>query len=757
MIQKGPETASGWRFFYTVILPISLGAIATIATVGSFIAWSTSRNDDDALLRQVNLVSHILHDQRGLVAQEQEEVATWDNAVKAVSGNLDLNFIKDNFGLGMYEYYGHDRSYLLDPKFRSVYAMRNGISADAAIFETERSALEPLAQRLREINWQGALNAYVNGASENVPSITDIVMIEGQPAIVSLMPVVSRNQNTQPAPGTEFIHITSQFLDAELAAELTDLLLLQGARFSINSEIPDTETAQTIRNNAGDPVAYFAWVPDRPGARLFAETAPAFGGVVTVAAIIIAILVLQLRRSITQLETGRAAAQYMALHDALTGLGNRVMFETSVTQGIKNLERGGDQLALLIIDLDRFKQVNDTLGHEAGDELIQQVAQRLQPLVRNTDTIARIGGDEFAIVAGTIGSDEHISVLCNRIVKSIRRPFDLRAGQAFVGASIGVSLADDPHVDRVELTRKADIALYEAKSGGRNQYRIFEEHMNVVVQRRQTIEDDLRKALRTDDQLDVAFEPLVREENDEVFGVEAKIVWHHPEIGNIPADTFLPVAESCGLIEIIGDFVLHRACEAGAKTPDQITSVHAFPPQLRNPNFFNKVFSIIEDTGMNPNNLELQIEEKMLSPVEETAHTALRKLRQAGVSIALSNFGTGFTSLRLLQQFQVDRIKIDRSFISELAQSPDPEAITHAVVWLARAIGVEVSADGVDTLEQKKFLARMGCMSFQGNLFSPEGQASWLRVAANLEKNLARKPDTDTPTIDIEMWDNTGS
>lgn len=753
MADKKQKT-SGLRFFYSAVLPISLAVIVVFAIIGSFFIWSSSRNDDEAVSRQVRLVSNILNDERSRITKEHEDVASWKSAVKAVTGEPDLEFIGSNLGIGMHEFFGHDRAYLIDPSLDPIYAMREGVNARPDIYETERETLEPLVRRLREINWQGAFDAYVNGASDQVPNINDIVQIEGQPAIVSIMPIISDTADIEQTAGAEFIHITAEFLDAELAAELTGLLLLEQARFDIDASAQPSEVNLAFRNNAGIPQAYFFWQPNYPGAELVKEMAPAFAVAIAFVAIIIVVLTFRLRHTTRALEAERAEAQHLAYHDPLTGLANRTKFDICIEEAIKTVEPfGTEDVALLVLDLDRFKQVNDTLGHAAGDELIRQVAARLKPLVRSTDTIARLGGDEFAIIAGKVESLEDIAALCNRILTNIRKPFDLDAGHAFVGVSIGVAIATNAQIAGTELAREADIALYAAKDGGRNRFRIFEESMNEAVQKRQHLEDDLRAALRTDDQLTVRFDPLVREDGNEIIGVEANIVWRHPKRGIVALEEFMPIAESCGLIEIIGEHVLHEACLAGARSPGQLMAVRIYPPQLHNPNFFDKVFSILDKTGMRPQDLEIEIDEKMMVIGEEIANSSLRKLRQAGIRIALNDFGTGFTSLRLLQQFQVDRIKIDSGFIAELAQSPDPEAITHAVVWLARAIGVEVSAAGVNSVEQKQFLARMGCMSFQGDLFSPEGQADWLRLTSNMEATAEGNAKNTKPLDDIEIWD----
>lgn len=750
------KSSSGWRFFYRVALPISLAAVGVFAVIGGFFLWTSARNDEEAVSRQIRLVSHILNDEQHRITKEQEDVASWKSAVKAVTGELDYEFISTNLGVGMYEFFGHDRSYLLDPSLEPVYAMRDGVSVGPSNYAAEEPALAPLVSQLRQINWQGAFDAYVNGASDQVPNVNEIVQIEGQPAIVSIMPIISEKTDLPQRAGWEFIHITAEFLDAELAAELTSLLLLDGARFDVDATVQKGEASLAFRDTAGNAQAYFFWQPNYPGAELVAETAPIFAGSIAFATLIIAILTLRLHNTTKELEAGRAEAQYVAYHDALTGLGNRALFDLSIEDAIKKTNpHTNPHVALLVLDLDRFKQVNDTLGHGAGDELIKQVADRLRPLVRGTDTIARIGGDEFAIIASEVQTRDDIAALCSRILASIRKPFDLEAGQAFVGVSIGVAMTSSQSTQGTELTREADIALYAAKDGGRNRFRIFEETMSDVVQERQKLEDDLRAALRTDDQLTVKFDPLVRENGNEIIGVEANIVWQHPKHGRVPIEEFMPIAESCGLIEIIGEFVLEEACRSGAKSPGQLMAVRVYPAQLHNPNFFDRVFSILTKTGMQPSDLELEIGEKMLAVGEEIANDTLKKFRQAGVRIALNDFGTGFTSLRLLQQFQVDRIKIDSSFIAELAQSPDPEAITHAVVWLARAIGVEVSADGINSVEQKEFLARMGCMSFQGELYSPEGQAEWLRYTTNSGKPTEADMLERERLKDIEVWDET--
>ncbi len=744
-----------WRFSYRVLLPIVFIVIITLATFGAFMIWTASRTDEASISRQIRLVSHIIEQQKTLIKKEQEDVAAWDKAVDAVQDPLDMEWIEENLGKGMREYFGHDRTFLLDPELKAVYAMKDGKSVEPELFEKSREELEPITKRLREINWQGAFDAYTYGHTPYVPNIVEVTIVEGKPAIVSQMPIISNKSVRGQIAGKEYIHISVEFLDDELALEFYETLLLKGGYFSTSLNVPKGETSIAIKNLDGQVITNFLFQPDHPGADMFAEIAPALIGVALFASIVIAMLVLRLHQTTKNLEREREEAQHLAYHDALTGLGNRAKFEVSLLHSIENIKNNNDKVALLILDLDRFKLVNDTLGHQAGDELIREVAARLQPLVRSSDIITRLGGDEFAIIINSVISTSDVEAVCARMVGAIHEPFNLQAGQAFVGVSIGVSIATNANISGEEITRQADIALYEAKENGKNQFVIFEDRMNEEVQYKQLIESELRKALIDKNQLQVKFEHLVRKNGSEIIGVEAKLVWNHPTLGTIESETFLSIAETSGLIEFLGEYLLSFACKAGAKTPSQIMAVRVFSAQLSNPNFKQTLFAIIDKTGINPNDLELEIDENTLTNACDKSIKNIKAFREAGIRIALGDFGTGFTSLRLLQEFQVDRIKISRSFIAQLAQSPDPEAITHAVVWLARAIGVEVTADGVECAEQKDFLARMGCMSFQGKLFSASSQHEWLQLVI---KNAKNNSSNDSQIDDrIEVWGDTSA
>jgi diguanylate cyclase (GGDEF)-like protein len=417
------------------------------------------------------------------------------------------------------------------------------------------------------------------------------------------------------------------------------------------------------------------------------------------------------------LELGRADAEYRAAHDALTDLPNRATFESVLGRVLTQRPTHDSRASVLMLDLDRFKQVNDTLGHRAGDDLIRAVGQRLGQLLGPQDSLARLGGDEFVIIhihaPGLAGPFD----LSRRIIDAIGKPFDIFGSEAFVGVSIGIATAEGGEADPYELARKADIALYEAKSTGRNRAVVFEEAMNEFLQNRKTIEAELRDALKRDDQLAVAFQPLYSSDG-QMVGAEALARWTHPRLGQISPALFVPVAEATGLIGQLGHFVMHAACAMGAKWPGHTFAVNISPVQLRDPAFPASVFAMLAQTGMRHEDLELEITEGILLEEGSIATEAIRLFRSSGIKIALDDFGTGYSSLNYLKRYPVDRIKIDRSFVSQLAPGSVSVAIVQAMVTLAHALDIEVTAEGVETSEQMKVLSDLRCNIFQGFLLS---------------------------------------
>jgi diguanylate cyclase (GGDEF)-like protein len=460
---------SNWQFSRKVMLPIIIAIVVTIGTVASFVTWSVGRTDDHALARQTRLLEQAMADQMAAILVGQEDLAAWDEAVAAVA-ERDLDWLNENIGPTAFDYYGQSRVYLLDANGKGVYAMRDGGQVPAKAVEPVRATLAPFIEQLHSLDNLAAIDAYNNFIGEAPPAVVDVALIEDRPAIVSVMPMLL-NIGTDFAPvGTEPLYVAVVLLDAALAGELEARYLFEGARFDTGPEISASEAAFAVRNTAGEAVAWFKWQPDRPGARILGDTLPALLGALLVAGAIIIALMRNLQRASSQLQAERAEAQHRAMHDPLTGLGNRALFRDRLDTALRNLPRGEPRLALLALDLDRFKQVNDTLGHEAGDELLRQVSSRITGALRPSDTLARLGGDEFAIIQPDIATHGDAGRLAQRIIDALQPPFHIAGTLAQIGVSIGVATAPDLAQTDAELVARADDALYQAKSGGRNRY-----------------------------------------------------------------------------------------------------------------------------------------------------------------------------------------------------------------------------------------------------------------------------------------------
>jgi diguanylate cyclase (GGDEF)-like protein len=714
---KAPFLAR-WRFQASVLAPVVLSLLLTAVTVLGFVLWSTSDLDQRSLQREFQLAEHILEEQTGTLPHDQQSVVIWDDSVEHTL-DFDFEWVNNNLGIWMYEYFGHNRTFVLDAGNRPIYAMSEGETADLALFREDEAIYSPMIAQLREHIRQGALDAYIAGETPDYPHVVDVVSIADAPAVVSVSPIATDSGDILQPRGTEPLHISVSFLDTISAAHLADDFLLSNARFSREVSNTVDDAVLPILSANGRIVGFFEWTPEYPGRVLLARTGPALAGAFAIAVVLVSLLLHRLWRSSSALESGRLQAQHQANHDMLTGLANRARFDDMLGRTLMTRRTMYEGVALLMLDLDRFKQVNDTLGHQSGDDLIRAVGQRLKALTGPNDTLARLGGDEFGIIHVAKGGLADHLALSQQIIDAVSKPFEIFGSEAFVGVSIGIVEIGESDADRREIARKADIALYEAKSTGRNRAVVYEEVMDELLQNRHTLEAELREALRRNDQLSVAFQPLFDRKTGAVSGAEALVRWNHPRLGKVSPAHFVPVAESTGLIEAMGEFVLRQACTMGARHPGRTIAVNISPAQLRNPRFAERLFDLLIETGMAPTDLELEITENILLDDEDVATASLRTFRGAGIRIALDDFGTGYSSLNYLKRYPVDCIKIDRSFVSQLEDGNVSVAIVQAMVTLAHALHIDVTAEGVETEEQKRILTQLGCNTFQGFLLSP--------------------------------------
>jgi diguanylate cyclase (GGDEF)-like protein/PAS domain S-box-containing protein len=421
---------------------------------------------------------------------------------------------------------------------------------------------------------------------------------------------------------------------------------------------------------------------------------------------------------ISELKQRERKIHHLAHHDALTGLANRVLFREKLETSIISSGASETMTAVLCLDLDRFKNVNDTLGHHVGDVLLQQVSKRIQSCLRGNDIASRLGGDEFAVIMPDVRNQDAPTSLAWRLLDVLAQPYTINDQTIVSGTSIGIALSSDESVNSESILKNADLALYRAKTDGRGTFRFFEEEMDAKAQARRLLEIELRAAIALN-QLEVHYQPLVDVYTAQMIGVEALVRWKHKTQGNITPAEFIPLAEETGLIVPIGMYVLKKACEDSAQWPKDIrVAVNISPAQFKEKDFVDQVKKIISDSGVSPYRLELEITESMLLRNTETNLAILHELKAMGIRISMDDFGTGYSSLGNLRSFPFDKIKIDKSFINDLNKTPDAAAIIRAVLSLGRSLGMTTTAEGVETRDQLAYLRAEGCLEVQGHYYA---------------------------------------
>jgi diguanylate cyclase (GGDEF)-like protein len=424
-------------------------------------------------------------------------------------------------------------------------------------------------------------------------------------------------------------------------------------------------------------------------------------------------------RDITERVRLEQELAHQAFHDSLTGLANQALFRDRVTQALNRASHRQTRLAVLFVDLDDFKTVNDSLGHTAGDALLVAVAGRLRDCLRATDTAARLGGDEFALLVEEVRSEADVTKLAERLIGTLNEPFTIAGREIVVGASVGIAF-DDTHVTTGQLLRNADIAMYTAKGGGKRRYEIFETEMHIAAVDRLEIEADLRRALDQRD-LTLQYQPIVAVGSGQVVGVEALVRWRHRERGVLPPSAFIPIAEETGLICELGRQVLVEACTQASRwqglrpqDPPLTVSVNLSPRQLQADDLVSHIIEALVVSGLDPSTLVLEITEGAMMHDTEAIIGRLDALKALGVKLAVDDFGTGYSSLSYLQRLPIDILKIDRTFIAMIEADDNKSALVQAIVSLARTLGLVPVAEGVETATQAEMLRRIGCDLAQG-------------------------------------------
>lgn len=707
-------------FLREVLVPLVAILLLTFVGAGAALFVGTSLTNTEARHQQQRMIEASFSQSLNEHLRQLRSLSRWGPFEQHLAEGNSSRWLDENIGLWLYEMFGHQLILVLDQQNQIVRVWREGqpVSApedDPLIGEVLQSPLVNDPARHDNADYARVTNRAAALAVGNI----------------------QRDDNALP----RFRLVSLKFLDDGYLAGLAERNQLQGLHFSDGTPQPRTGARYLLIAQAGEAVGYLNWIPSRPGAQMLRTIGPSTGLAVLAISLLCLYMVrrlwnssVNLSQSMLRLGASEAQAQHLAFHDVLTGLPNRALVEDRLTQALALATRHDQRVALLLIDLDRFKTINDTHGHHAGDELIIAVAQRLSRIVRASDTVGRIGGDEFIVVMPDVDNIGQVHSLAQRIIDELSEPFTLFGSDVWSGASIGLALAPKDGVDRLELMRKADIALYEAKSGGRGTYRQFERAMDESVRTRQTIAADLRTALHNHHGLEVWYQPLMDIGGQQMVGIEALLRWHHPARGLIAPGEFIAIAEETGLIIPLGEWVLAEACVTQQRFPELLVAVNVSPVQFRSTGFVERVMAIVSQNGGDPKRLELEITEGVLIEDEREARAIIVELRDAGFRIALDDFGTGYSSLNYLSNFPVDKIKIDRSFTQSLGVAENSVAIVESVVKLGHAMGLMVTAEGVETPGQMSALADAGCNQLQGYLFSQAVPADQL---AALMKTIA--------------------
>ncbi|MBV8849168.1 MAG: EAL domain-containing protein, partial [Methylobacteriaceae bacterium] len=582
-------------------------------------------------------------------------------------------------------------------------------------YEALRPALLPVLARYQERERQLLRGSLTN--ESNVPSVSPASTREGESFFVREGDRIDAVAIVPPPAGASrasaaMVGVAS--LDGMFLSRLIRKAGVGPIDVVANGADPGMRAVIDLTDVKGQSLAGLAWTPSQPGN----ERALWFAAIlVFFAALFAALVVYHSRRVARVLVESEARAQQLAGQDLLSGLPNRALFNQYLDAEIGRTQRTGSAFALFYLDLDRFKEINDSFGHDAGDRLIQASTQRVSTILRGGDRIARLGGDEFAILQTEVRSPRDCEKLAKRILQEMAQPFDLGDQKVFAAMSIGIALHPHDAQDSNELMRRADLALYRAKNEGRNRFCFFEQRMGEELRMRKTVEDELRAAIDRDE-LIAQYQPILSADGEKLVGVEALVRWRHPVHGLISPERFVGLAEDSGLILPLGEWMLRRACSDARRWPNLYVAVNVSPIQFRNSAFPTAVERILKETGMEPSRLELELTEGVLIKDADQAENAIIELRAKGVRLALDDFGIGYSSLIYLRRFAFDKIKIDKSFLQSMEMTGESAIILHSIVHLGRALGLTVTAEGIENEDQQRFLQALGCHELQGFLYS---------------------------------------
>lgn len=696
-----------------------LVAAAMAALLGAVILVA-ERVDESAVSREQELLKATLS---GIDTRIRSDLTgiTINESSLTESTPEQARWLHRHFGGRLYQGGLYDLAFVFGAQDNPIYSNIGGeLVSNLTKFDVDQKLIKLIGDVRTSYEGAIAIGDLLAAAGETIPPPAPVygsifTRIDNRPAIIAAVAASPLSMRGDSAVSISPIVAVVAFLDQHMVREIEHEMAITGIRVDQSQRAKEGELAFEVPMEGGETSAWLYWRANRPGSAILARIAPSLGVITLFFGFITLIVLRTMRKSTQELAISERRAVEMAYRDPLTGLANRVRLVETLKDQIPKLAPG-QKLGLFFLDLDGFKYINDTLGHPVGDELLAMVGERIEGILGSKGMTVRFGGDEFAVLAPISQTDE-IGRIAARIIETVRQPVNAADHMLHVGVTLGVSLVPDHGTEPEELLRRADIALYKAKAEGRGTYRMFELADETVLQSRRAIERDIERAMWHDEFFTV-YQPLYSADGERLEGVETLVRWQHPERGLVPPADFIHVAEKSGLIVRLDEWVLRKACEHGAQWPEISVAVNMSPSNFRHSNLAERVKRVVEETGFDPRRLEIEITEGMLLNANDEVLFDLQELREFGIRFAIDDFGTGYSSLGYLGSFPIDKIKIDQSFVQNLGVKEDAAAIVECVARLGRALGLVVTAEGVETAAQHRFVRAAGCQQVQGYMLS---------------------------------------
>jgi diguanylate cyclase (GGDEF)-like protein len=738
------RTPPAWdRARLSALVPIGLILAVAIICIVVAVVSGARLADEIAIRHDEELFRNALADERDRVLRELDSVANTDEALANMGGAGAADWIDRKLALTLKSRFGHDHVFVVDGSDQFVYPPAQ--AADFVDLDTVRSDLAGLLGDLR------ARARAARSADRRSPNDAPRPQVDAgrerrvqtfmqRAAVVAGVVVGPADASAGGFGARAPVAFAVKLIDEEMLSDIAARLNMPNLH-RLDGEATSGDQVLSLADARGNVVARFGWTPLQRRGEIVSNLVPLVIVALGALSFFAGFALRHTRRAAARISAGETKLRHLAMHDALSGLPNRTYFGERLESVIAEVKEGGAPHAVFCIDLDHFKDVNDTLGHHVGDELIAAVTKRLRRILRDEAMVARLGGDEFAVITPGATDSEALMAIADRILASLCHPYSIQGHTLIIGASIGIALIDRPSLSAADVMRYADMALYRAKNEGRRRACVYDAVMDADLVQRKQMENDLRHAINTN-ALQLAYQPVFSSDGTRVVGVEALARWNHPSRGAIPPAEFIPVAEHSGLILPLGEWALRRACLDCIDWPVSV-AVNVSPLQFRRPDFVEMVQRILDETDFDPSRLELEITESTLLGNVEGAEAAMHQLKALGVRLALDDFGTGYSSLLYLRRFPFDKLKIDRSFIRNIEDAAEAAPIVHAIVSLGRGLGMKVTAEGVESAEQHLFLRAAGVHFMQGYRFGqPEPAAAiTARLAAQAAQAGHRKSE----------------